>query len=117
MGKYPKAEIWDIKDEHFEFCCNGLVFDIKHGLVVRLGEDNSVIKAYYGFEEVSKEELVKIYECDPPKCKRFQTMKYRDPNEEICGFMTYFDTPIVLCIMKLLDMKRRGVINKTALNI
>jgi hypothetical protein len=54
---YPK-EILDFDyEKHLSACINGTVFDMEHGLMLKIGEENTVVKALYGFESLSQEEI------------------------------------------------------------
>lgn len=64
MG-YPK-ELADFNyDTDLPMCLNASVFDIDHGLVIKLAEGQEVVQAMKGLRKLSKDEIKTVY-GNPP---------------------------------------------------
>ena len=56
---YPEA-VKDIDEKLFEFPLNASVCDFKTGCLLKLGEDNLILRGYRGFHRLSETEVILV---------------------------------------------------------
>jgi len=66
-AKYPEEILnFDFEDEAtLDMCMNGAIFDVDHGLVLKLVEGKEIVRAMKGFRILKQSEIVEIY-GNPP---------------------------------------------------
>jgi len=53
---YPKS-MHELTEEQFNFPMNGAICDFETGCSLKLGADNTILRAYHGFRRLSLEEV------------------------------------------------------------
>jgi hypothetical protein len=94
---------------------NGCVFDMVNMKMLKLSDENFIMRAYYGFKPLTEEEIVELYGTERIYSP-FTYEKYRNPPVYL-AFHSYFDCPILLMLQKILDLHRRDLIKKTAMEM
>ena len=61
-----------------KFACQGLVADLKNGFILKLNEDFTIERGYYGLERLTHEQLVASY-GNPPKFELSTPEEYYQP--------------------------------------
>ena len=46
-------------------CLNATIFDIDHGLIIKLAEGLEVVQAYKGMHKLTNDEIKKVYGSPP----------------------------------------------------
>ena len=76
---YPKELKIDdqkIKDEIYKMffrCC----YDVKEGLLLKIGTKNRILRAYKGFKRLKNKEIIKIY-GDNPVLEHYRIFRSKD---------------------------------------
>lgn len=108
---YPEDIDDQFDDDAYNISLNGAVFDTKKGVIFKLSADNRVVKAYRGFTKLSEEEIDEIFGGD--RKYEFSQWNLRDYKNGVIGFHTFFDTPLLCVLSKILELKAQGRIDKS----
>ena len=111
---YPD-EIFEFEDDDYlNFCLNGATLDLEHFRMLKIGENGEVLRGFNGFQRMTEAEIIELY--GPEKNFKIDVQKYRNL-PSYASFHTYFDCPIVLLLLKFMEMKRLGKVTKTPLEM
>jgi len=86
------------------FIMNGLVIDIETGYIFKLGQNNAILRAYYGYDPVSQEDLEEKY-GSPPVYSKFNPYKTRTPEYKCC--LTFFDCCLSAILAHMIQYKKK----------
>ena len=105
MG-WPK-EIQDFDYENdLHVCLNATIFDIDHGLVIKLAKGQEVVQAMKGSKKLNRQEIESVY-GSPPIYKAYQwpnTTHLHQNKGAYWVFLTYFDTPKVAVVLRAVEL-------------
>jgi len=86
------------------YIMNGLVIDFETGYTLKLGKDKIILRAYYGYEKVSQEDLEKKF-GSPAKYESFDPYKLYT-NEYLCC-LTYFHCCVTAILAHMIEFKKK----------
>ena len=103
---------FDMKKQDFVY--NGLVIDVPKGLILKLGENNLILRAFRAFTQLSEEEVEEIYGA-PAKYNDVDVYNLRTPTHYIA--VSYFESysPAIYATLLEQKMKTKENIDKTDL--
>lgn len=93
---YP-PEFCDFKEEEFDFPMNGLVIDKERGVFLKLGENHEILRAYYGYEQLSKERIAELY-GEERTWKEFDLKVIK--NKDYQAMIGFFDSNLTILYSK-----------------
>ena len=102
--KYPESLLEYGKQEQ-SFLHNGLIIDIKTGIILKLGEGKLILRAYQGFNRLSDKDIEKVY-GGPPVYEIFDPYKTRT-SEYLCC-LTYYEIALPVLYAKIVELKKKG---------
>jgi len=87
------------------FFMNGLVIDLKTGNILKLGEEKLVLRAYFGYNMLTNDQIESIYGIPPV----FETFNPINPfTEEYFCCLSFFECYFPLVFAKMVEFKRKG---------
>ena len=94
------------------------MLDLKNEVMVKVAEDGTVLTAYRGLQKLESDEIKLIY-GDERKFRDtpYDPWTYRDFESGYAGFHTYFVSPAVALIWKMIELKNQGKLDKTVKEI
>ena len=101
---YP-AEMLHFGKKERCFIMNGLVIDCKTGIIVKLGEEKVILRAYYGYERLSQSEIEEKF-GSPAKLSNFDPYNYRNKDYICC--ITFFECFIPSLLAHMIDFKKKS---------
>lgn len=109
---YPEI-MKNIGYNNINFPINGLICDKNNGFLLKLAENNIILRAFYGCEQIKNEKIWEIY-GNPPILREF------DKNLSQTNFsilMTYFDTAFCLTFAVCQELRKLNLIQKNSTEI
>jgi len=100
---YPE-EILNFGPKEVSMMHNGVVIDLTTGNILKLGENNIVLRAYNGFDRVSQEKLEEVY-GKPPVFSKFDPLALNTSEYFCC--LTYFQVQIPALFAHLTDFTKK----------
>uniref|UniRef100_A0AAV2K6V6 Uncharacterized protein n=1 Tax=Knipowitschia caucasica TaxID=637954 RepID=A0AAV2K6V6_KNICA len=97
-------ELLDLTPATWDFCFKGLVVDLEEGILVKLAEDGTVLRATRGTKDLTPEDLLRLY-GPAPEWKHFQSLNSSFTRSAKYYFYdNYFDLPGALLCGRVFDM-------------
>mmetsp|Transcript_34513 Transcript_34513/g.39937 ORF Transcript_34513/g.39937 Transcript_34513/m.39937 type:complete len:186 (+) Transcript_34513:33-590(+) len=107
---YPE-EIENFPEDAVDIALNGVVFDMNNERLIKISDDSKVMRAFHGFTELEDDEITEIY--GPERHFEFTPWEFRNREKGFAGFHTYFDSPGIVVIAKMMELKKKGLLEKT----
>lgn len=102
---HPKLNFLSVKNFH-NYACTEVLLDLEHGNACKIADDLTVLKAFHGLKELTKEEINQIYEEGKyPTKKNFNY--HRSYNENyfyIRGYIEFHISALFLFSVELFDL-------------
>jgi len=86
------------------FIMNGLVIDIQTGYIFKLGQNNTILRAYYGYDPVSQQDLEEKF-GNPPVYSKFDPYKTKTSEYKCC--LTFFDCCLSAILAHMIQYKKK----------
>jgi len=114
---YPE-EVTQFDSTDIDLCLNCCLWDLETGLILKLGDEKKVLRAYKGFEPLSTEDIEGIYGTPPV----YENLNYPQQTSLVQGrghwsFITFFDCPKVGVVAKCMALKAKGLVKKSNYDI
>lgn len=100
---YPK-EILDFGKKEKCFIMNGLIIDFKTSYILKLGENKEILRAYFGYDRVSHDDLVAKY-GSPPRFEIFDPYECRTAEYVCC--LTFYECYIPAILAHMIDYNKK----------
>ena len=103
------ADLLELTEDEAKFASNGLTIDQSTGLIIKLGENKTILRAYYGFQRLTTEQILAIFKDG--KLNNF--MEWIDmPPEGYLTALTFFGAPYMILYAKMQEYKKKGITKK-----
>lgn len=81
------------------------VFDQKTGFLLKIGSTMGILRAYYGYDRVSNQELIKVY-GDPPVLQGYTIVTPK--TDTFKNMHDYENASLVPLLARLVDLRKKG---------
>mmetsp|Transcript_30694 Transcript_30694/g.30337 ORF Transcript_30694/g.30337 Transcript_30694/m.30337 type:complete len:179 (-) Transcript_30694:438-974(-) len=87
---------------------NGSLADLQTGYILKLAEDNTILRAYYGLDEVSQDQLIETYGNPPSYNLDHLELVYE--KEKHFMFITQFYAGGAFVFLSGIELNKRGLL-------
>lgn len=81
------------------------IFDHKTGYMLKIGCSMTIMRAYFGFDELPSEEIIAVY-GNPPVLPDFTVYSFK--HSDFTHMHEFFGAAISPLVIRMVDMKKRG---------
>jgi hypothetical protein len=107
--EYP-ATIEDFDCKNTDLICNGVIWDIPNGAILKLGENREVLRAICGYETLKPEKIKELY-GEPPVFKNLKWPNSNNGMKEESAYWTlmgFIDCCKIPLICHIVDQIKKG---------
>jgi HAD superfamily 5'-nucleotidase-like hydrolase len=82
-----------------------VVFDHKTGVLLKIGSNKLIMRAYFGWTQLTKEEIIRLYGKNPI-LENFEILSAR--HADFTNLHEFYGTSLVPLVAQIVDLKARG---------